>query len=264
MFVKSLKPFVFLVAVMVVVSLACLGSSETPTAEPPPPPPTEAPQQPAQPEQPVQTEEPAPTEEPVSSDAQEFFTEEFDGSNDNWSYFITKNAKSAIDTDAVPYTEDGFLIFELTDWLNVYTMYEPYTYDNVRIDVRVDNRGVNSNNVNLICRFSDEGWYEISIANNGLYKFWVFDGAKNAYAKIADGGSTKIKSGKEINDYALVCLDRSLILYINGIETRNYTDNQYVFRRGQVGVGASAGVESQTENDRPVKLEFDYVEISQP
>jgi len=92
----------------------------------------------------------------------------------------------------------------------------------------------------------------------------VYDGAKNSYAQIANGGSTKIKSGKEVNDYAFVCNDRNLVLYINGFETRTYTDNQYVLRRGQVGVGASAGVSSQTANDRPVKVEFDYIQISQP
>ena len=194
MFAKTLKPFVFLIVVMVMVSLACLGSSETPAPEPPPPADTEAPQQPAQPEQPAQTEEPAPTEEPVSSDAQEFFTEEFDGSNDNWSYFVTKNDKTADDSGAAPFTEDGFLIFDINKYLNVYAMYEPYTYDNVRIDVRVDNRGTNNNNINMICRYSDEGWYEISVANNGLYWLYAFDGLKNNYAKIADGGSNKIKA----------------------------------------------------------------------
>ena len=44
MYVKVLKPFVFLVVVIAMVSLACLGGSETPAPEPPP-----APEEPAAP-----------------------------------------------------------------------------------------------------------------------------------------------------------------------------------------------------------------------
>ncbi len=42
MYVKTLKPFVFLVVVIAMVSLACLGGSETPTEEPPAPPPAKS------------------------------------------------------------------------------------------------------------------------------------------------------------------------------------------------------------------------------
>jgi hypothetical protein len=246
MYVKALKPIIFLVTVLVLVSLACLGS-ETPTPEPPAE--TEAPQQPAQPQE---------TEAPAQPSAQEFFTEEFDAGNDNWTYFVTKNDTTADDSGAAPITENGFLIFDLKKYLNVYAMYDPYTYDNVRIDVRVDNRGTNNNNINLICRYSDEGWYEIAIANNGLYWLYAFDGIKGGYAKIADGGSNKIKPGKEVNEYSFVCNDRNLVVYVNGNEVRTYTDNLFVLRRGQVGVGASSF------KDLPVKVEFDWVKISQP
>jgi hypothetical protein len=55
---KVLKPFVFILVVLAVVSIACMGGGSTPE----PLPVTEAPQQPQQPEQP---QEPAPTEEPT-------------------------------------------------------------------------------------------------------------------------------------------------------------------------------------------------------
>jgi hypothetical protein len=45
---------------------------------------------------------------------------------------------------------------------------------------------------------------------------------------------------------------------INGVETRTYTDNQFVLRDGQVGIGLSSF------RDVPVKVEFDWVKISQP
>lgn len=254
---KSSAPWIAFV-VLIIVSLAC-GTPSTPPPAPtqaPPPtqaaPPTEAPAEPTATEAPA---EPLPTEAPA---AQDFFTEEFEGDISNWTYFISKNDSKADDSGSQPATDNGFLVFDIAKNLNVYAIYDPYTYTNVQLDVRVDNRGSNNNNVNLVCRLSDEGWYEVSIANNGLYWIYAFDGAKNSYAQLANGGSNKIRSGKETNDYSLVCKDRIIKLTINGVETRAYTDNQYVFRDGQVGIGLSSF------DDAPIKVEYDWVVISEP
>lgn len=254
---KALKPFAFVLALMVLVSLACLGSTETPAPEPPPPAPvTQAPQQPEPPSQP---EPPQPTEPPqVAAQAQEYFTEEFDGDTSNWKQSVELNASEGDLSQANIYVEDGYLIFDMGKWLIGYVFYQPFEYSNVRIDISVDNRGTNINNVLLVCRVSDEGHYLVNIANSGLYAIYAYDGAKNNYARIADGGSTKIRPGKDINEYSLVCNDRTLIIYVNGHETRKYTDNQYVFRKGLVGVGVAS------EDQLPVKLEFEWVKISQP
>jgi hypothetical protein len=243
--------------ILIVASLAC--QSVTPTEAPTPvPSPTQIP-----PTQAPINVEPSPvpdvpTEAPTEASAPDFFTEEFDGDISNWSYFISKNDSKADDSGSQPVTDNGFLVFDIAKNLNVYTTYDPYNYDNVRLDVRVDNRGTNNNNINLVCRLSDEGWYEVSVANNGLFWFWAFDGSKNAYVKLADGGSNKIRSGKETNEYTLVCSDRIIKLAINGVDTKSVTDNQFVFRSGQVGVGLSSF------DDTPTKVEFDWVKISQP
>jgi hypothetical protein len=194
----------------------------------------------------------------VSTDAPDYFTEEFDGDISNWTYFTSKNDVKADDSGVVPATDNGFLVLDLPKNLNVYVMYDPYTYTNVRVDARVENRGTNNNNINLVCRSSKEGWYEVAIANNGLYWMLAYDGVKGAYAQLANGGSNKIKAGKEVNEYTLICNDRNIILQINGFDTKSYTDNQYVFRDGQIGIGASSF------NDIPVKVEYDWVKISEP
>lgn len=257
MFTKTLKPFIFLIAIIALVSLACLGSSETPT--PAPPPVTQAPQQPAQPD---------PTEPPAPA-AQEFFTEEFDAGNDNWSFFVVDGSKIVpvfadddLD-DSSLYAEDGLLIFDLADKFKwVYAFYDPYEYKNVSLEVVSENRGVNNNNVSLICRYTeDEGWYEFNIANNGLYDIYhaiVNPEGKVVYTPLADGGSNKVKQGKEINTYAITCEDRTLTMYINGIETRQLDDNRFVLRDGQVGVSVSSF------DKLPVKVKIDSVEISEP
>ena len=247
------------VALLLLVSLACYGGG-TPTSAPTQPPVNNEPPVAAPTDQPQQPQEPTTvaTEPPVQTSAQDFFTEEFDGDISNWTYFTSKNDVNADDSGVVPTTDNGFLVLDLPKNLNVYVTYDPYTYTNVRLDVRVENRGTNNNNINLVCRYSDEGWYEVAIANNGLYDLYAYDAVKGTYARLANGGSNKIKAGKEVNEYTFICNDRNLILQINGFDTKTYTDNQYVFREGQIGVGASSF------RDIPVKVEFDWVKISEP
>lgn len=256
MFVKTLKPFVFLVVVIAVVSLACMGGGDEPTPEPPPPP-VEEPQQP-EPEQPAEPAAPEPPTETPAPVAEEFFTEEFEADLNNWSQEVVLNSDEGDTSQANVYLDDGRLVFDLGKFLITYMFYDPYEYTDVRIDVRVENRGTNVNNVLLVCRESDEGLYLVNIANSGLYAMYVYDVENKNYFRMADGGSTKIKSGKEVNDYTLICRERTLTLYINDVETRQYTDNKYVVRKGRVGVGVAS------ENQVPVKLEFENVTISEP
>lgn len=249
---KTLKPFLFLLIALAVVSLACSfgqGGGQPTEAPPGPQPPVEQP--------PEQQAPPAVTELPLTA-LQDYFTEEFDGDTSHWQVSTELNGSDGDLSQADIYIEDGFLVFDLGKYLIGYVFYDAFYYTDVRIDVRVENRGTNKNNVLLVCRISDEGHYLVNIANSGLYAMYAFDGSKGSYTRIADGGSTKIRSGKETNEYSLVCYDRTLTLYINGNEQRKYTDNRFVFRDGLIGVGVAS------ENVVPVTLEFDWVRISQP
>jgi hypothetical protein len=134
---KSQYRMLFAFSALLIVSLACRfgaspTSTEAPVNEEPPV---------VAPSEPVQTEEPtlAATEPPVEqTTAQDFFTEEFDGDISNWTYFTSKNDVNADDSGVEPVAENGFLILDLAKFLNVYVMYDPYTYTNVRLDVRVE------------------------------------------------------------------------------------------------------------------------------
>jgi hypothetical protein len=249
------------VVLLLLVSLAC-RFGVAPTASPATSEPANNGSNPTEPPTVDATEPPAvdATEPPATDQptGQDFFTEEFDGDISNWTYFTSKNDTNADDSGVNPTTDNGFLVLDLAKNLNVYVMYDPYTYTNVQVDARVENRGTNNNNINLVCRSSEEGWYEVAIANNGLYWLLAFDGVKGSYATLANGGSNKIKAGKEVNEYTFICNDRNLTLKINGVDTKTFTDNQFVFREGKVGVGASSF------RDVPVKVEFDWVKISEP
>ena len=219
---------------------------------------------------PAPTEPPIPTEPPAPV-AQEYFTEEFDEETGNWSYFIidgsTPNAAPMLATEDIDdvnvSVNDGRLVFDLgSEYIYAYATYDAYEYEDVRIDVIAENRGTNENNVSLICRYSDdEGWYEFNVANSGLYNILYgsfTDDNKAVYRKLADGGSNKIKQGKDTNTYSAVCEGRTLTLYINGTKTRELDDNEVVLRTGQVGVSVSSF------DNLPARVEVESIEISQP
>ncbi len=214
--------------------------------------------QPAQQQQP--TEAPQVENVPPASPAagQQYFTEEFDTDSGNWSPVIKKNTDTGDPSLAKIDITGSRLVFSLDKNLIAYMFYQPYEYTNVRIDAHVENRGTNVNDILLVCRDSSEGHYLVNVANSGLFAMYAFDAASNSYARIADGGSKKIKSGKEFNDYGLVCNDRDITLYINGAKVRQYTDNRFVFHSGKIGVGVAS------EDQIPVKIEFDSVKISEP
>lgn len=251
--IKAIQPVIFLLTVIGLISLACsVDLYGTPT------PPSQAS---ALPEQLTAT---LPSEQPAAA-GQQYFTDEFDVENAAWNYTVVNGAEHQIVNGIVGLmsirTVGGLLVFDLKGpgaW--VYATYEPFTYTDVRLDVRVGNRGSNNNNVSLFCRKSDAGWYEFDIANNGLYEVLYGKIVGNAveYKPIADGGSSEIKSGMAENEYGIVCQGNTLTLYINGKEVRSLVDNKYLLPEGKVGISVSSF------RDVPVTVDFFWAKVSQP
>ncbi len=184
-----------------------------------------------------------------------FFVEEFDGGLGSWSYFLTNGN----DSNMAIFNDNGRLVFDIGDentW--VYLTYDEFFYTDVRLDTVAENLGRNNNNVSLICRYSDRGWYEFNIANNGLYSILVFDSGANEYRLLADGGSTAIRSGRDFNEYTAICEGNVLSLWINGTFINSYTDNTYNLREGLIGVSLSSF------NVLPIQVEFEWFSISLP
>lgn len=221
-----------------------------------PPPPTLVPPTPIPP-----TVPPKPTDVLASPTVaqQRFFKEEFDNGKDNWSYFLTNGDDSDLDF----YANNGMLVFDITGTqVYSYAVYEPEAYDDVRIDVSVTNRGDNTNNVSLLCRYDPKkGWYEANIFNSGLYDIlygeWKAGQNGAAYAELYSGGSNAIRTGMSTNTYSLVCEGNKISLYINDTKVRT-VGSEFGLQRGQIGIGASSF------NRYPVSLDFDWVKISKP
>jgi hypothetical protein len=268
---KTFRPLLFFVSLLLIVGLACsFGANPggNPTAPPQPTAvqvieptvaPTEAPT-----EAPAEPTAVPPTEEPPVPQAQEFFTEEFDTplSND-WSILTVTDSDKADPDKVTVDSQDGRLVWNFdSEYVYYYLFYNAFDYEDVRLDVRADNRGRNNNNISLICRHDpDVGWYEFNIANNGLYEILYAEVASNGnigYNRIANGGSNAIKQGKETNEYAITCKGDVLTLYINGDEVNSVTDKTYGLRSGEVGMSVSAF------NVLPILIEMDWVKISEP
>lgn len=265
---KPLRPLLFLVSLLFIVGMACAGGATPPTQAPPPTQPvqvipTEVPPQPT--EEPP-TEAPATevvTEEPVSQ-AQQFFTEEFDTplSGDWTTFTITDPNVSDLEKVTVE-ADNGNLVWNFdSEYVYYYLFYNAFEYEDVKVEARADNRGKNNNSVSLICRYDENvGWYEFNIANNGLYDILyaeVLDNGKIRYNRVANGGSNAIKQGKDVNEYSATCQGEELTLTINGDEVISIDERNYRLRSGQAGVSVSSF------NVLPILIEMDWIRISEP
>ncbi len=190
-------------------------------------------------------------------EAADFFTEDFNEGVDlsNYSFFEYHGNDDDVNLNA----DGGFLVFDLQKAnLWTYVTYDPYIYTDVALEMKVENRGKNNNNVSLICRYSDEGWYEFNIANNGLYWIYAYTISDNAYNRIYNGGSNAIKTGRGTNTYTAYCNGSTLSLYINGVEARTVEDTKYNLPEGKVGLGVSSF------DVLPILIGVDYFTVAQP
>ncbi len=182
-----------------------------------------------------------------------YYYSEFDGGLGDWSYFLTNGRDDGFEAG----TDNSRLYFNIGEkntW--IYLIYDPWIYTDTRLDTRVENLGRNNNNVSLICRYSEKGWYEFNIANNGEWTILRFDTASNQYIALFTGGSTLINTGQGINEYTAVCNGENLTLGINGVEVKTIKDR--ALKEGQAGLSVSSF------NVTPIVVEFDYFSVTVP
>jgi len=257
-----------LLVAVVLIAIFTLGKPKTTAAFPTP---TSAPTIPtatAEPQFIVVTSTPAPTNTPTATpdeptptpEPQPFYTEEFNGDLSNWSTFVTEGNEDRKDI----YTNNSKMIFELKDpnsEMYAYAVLNDFTYSDVQLETVANNRGVNENNISLICRYTSRGWYEFNIANNGLYWIYAYDSigaVAKGYNQLYAGGSTAIRGGQDTNTYVAKCEGNKLSLEINGESVRTITENQFRFGEGKIGLSVSAF------QVLPVKVEFESLKISKP
>lgn len=189
----------------------------------------------------------------AAGDAPEFYTEDWDQSNANWSWFLERGEESEFDLSVA----DGHLNWTLSaTYVWLYLTYDAHAYEDVALEAHVRNLGTNNNNVSLLCRHNDRGWYEFNVANSGLYWIYRYEASTDEFVQLYNGGSENIKVGVGENTYRAVCDGNELSLYINGEHVRTVSDLYH--QDGRVGVGVSSF------DITPVEILMDYVAISEP
>lgn len=153
------------------------------------------------------------------------------------------------DVDLYEASHDGEVVYIQVDSRDttIYMVYDAFLPADVRVDAGVQTvAGPNRNNISLLCRASDEGWYEFSMNSGGLWYIWKYQ--NGTYTRLANGGSNAINMKKAANEITATCIGNRLTFYVNQSEAGSVTDN--TFRdTGQVGVSVStfdlvgAGVE---------------------
>jgi hypothetical protein len=254
-------PFIYFVSILVLVSLAC-GAFSGGSGDAPPsssdnsaPPATNT-------SAPIPTQKPTNTPRPTAVPTEgpkDFFTEEFEDDTfmDHWFYFSfgpggDNDSNLQIFQDGDGLTIDlGALDFYL------YYMYEPFTYNNVKLTLVAENQGRNNNNVSLVCQmdYDNAEWYEFSVESGGVWYLYVY---KDGYKTLDNGGVNALNQGQAINEYGLTCEDNKITMSVNDTVLKTYTDLTYVLDEGLVGFNISS------LNVLPITVNVKSFDIAQP
>ncbi len=190
----------------------------------------------------------------ASAPGEIYYATDFDDLITDWTYFFMSGTEDGTSADIVNSTLHVEIVNQDT-WLYFYL--NPLSVADVRLDVSVENLGRNTNNVSLFCRYTPgRGWYEFNVGNDGLYTIFFYDEIDNKYNAIYTGGSTAIKTGKNVNDITAWCDGKELTLAINGTHVRTVEDNRLI--EGFVGLSLSSF------DFTPVISAFDYFIASVP
>lgn len=204
---------------------------------------------------------PVPTDTiaPVATIPNAYYVEEFDSGLKDWSYFLTSGDENKMKL-TVGNGKLNFVIVDQNIW--VYVINQANEYADVRLDLVADNLGRNVNNISLVCRQSDAGWYEFNISSAGVYNILAFDtnGVKGeaGYNLLTEGGSQAILTGKQRNNLSVTCAGNQLSLSVNGTLVTTIIDEKFSYTSGKIGVSV------KSIEQHPVVVEIQSVSISQP
>lgn len=132
--------------------------------------------------------------------------------------------------------------------VNIAFFNKKQNYEDVIVQAEVENNGPLNNAFSLMCRVSEDGWYEFRISPSGYYELLRFDQykkdeGKNAYTNFLEKqvGSTKIKGALDKNSFALSCVGDVITAFVNGEQLywnkRPLAIEDNTYREGSIGFG---------------------------
>jgi hypothetical protein len=219
-------------------------------------------------------EEQKPTEtatQPVTSCAP-FMKEEFENPNECWpSSLDTIFSVAGISNEnkVNVQVKNGLLEFEsqLSEDVFLYSFYKDNEYDEVILQASITKiePSVNRNGFALACHVNQDGWYEARIESSGAFEINQYDAFKkrngeNPYVRMGNGGAAafRVGTGRE-NIIEWQCGDDQLRLIVNGKMTWEKENITGMNSGGGVGVGLAS-----YSGIYPRHIGFEYVEILEP
>ncbi len=132
---------------------------------------------------------------------------------------------------------DGLYMEVPEKYTSVYAIYaNDMPKADVQIDVDTDTSGPDRNNISLLCRATDEGWYELSVDSSGLWAIYRYQ-YKGGYTLLRDGGSTAIHMIQRQNHITALCRGDTFTLFVNDVKVGSGKDTKFI--EGRVGVGVA-------------------------
>jgi hypothetical protein len=198
---------------------------------------------------PVTETQPAATLKPLPL----YFTEEFDSNSPYWE-FLQAGGTS---TPVTSFQSDSLHIDISSPDTWFIGIHNANSYPNVF--VRAKTSATPTGSVGLICRYSEDGWYEFNVSNDGTYSLllgqWLSPGIVK-YAPIINDLSNKL-TGSTASEIGLFCEDNFLQLYANGTMIRRVEVTNYGLTEGKIGITAASFAEI------PMSAIFEWVQVSQ-
>lgn len=217
-----------------ILTVACQGISATPTSESTP---TATAQPPLEPATATVTFTPPPTATLPPTPVPLYFTEEFNTDLNTWTFLQTggETTPSAI-------LENDMLRVEISSLHTWYIgIHNSNTYKEVSINTKFN--GTPSGSLGLVCKYSENGWYEFNVASDGTYSVllgqWLSDGVAQ-YIPIATDKGQYLQAGNMNYEIKLTCHENELILYINQNQFRKLDVTNYHLPEGKVGITAAS------------------------
>ena len=203
-----------------------------PTATPLPPTSTPTPEPSATP-----TNTPLPTATPTLAPGDVMFEPDFDDMSDWMDLGFSFDTWVKTSNYTVEPKNEGLYMEVPEKFTSVYAIYaNDMPKADVQIDVDTDTTGPDRNNISLLCRATDDGWYELSVDSSGLWAIYRYE-YKGGYTLLRDGGSTAIHMIQRQNHITALCHSDTFTLYVNDVKVGAGKDTK--FSEGRVGVGVA-------------------------
>jgi hypothetical protein len=200
---------------------------------------------------------------------------EFD-SADCWGTFQIPGPDNPDNSDYDVSLYNSSMFFEIYDGgISAYATYDPILdFTDVLVGAGVNTvSGPNTNNISLVCRGTDVGWYEFSMTSGGEWIIWKVDATKTTindmYEALASGFSDHYLKHL-YNEIGISCVGDTLSFYItqrNGDVKLVGQVQDRTYRNGQVAIAVYSYPTSSVGwnyNQEAMGVEFDWLEIQIP